>query len=105
MRRRTRGRWRRRSSRPASLRKGRFAKVLLGFGDAVDASIELYAPHKLCGYLFEVASTFTDFYEHCPVLRAPDESFHVSRLGLCSFSAQVLEKGLGLLGIDAPERM
>jgi arginyl-tRNA synthetase len=90
---------------PSEPEERALAKALLGFGDAVDASIELYAPHKLCGYLFELASAFTDFYEHCPVLRAPDEGTRVSRLGLCALSAQVLEKGLGLLGIDAPARM
>jgi arginyl-tRNA synthetase len=81
------------------------AKALLGFGDAVAASLEAYAPHKLCGYLFELASAFTSFYEHCPVLRAPDEATMAARLELCALTAQVLDKGLGLLGIQAPQQM
>ena len=81
------------------------AKRLLGFGDAVASSLETYSPHKICGYVFELASTFTGFYENCPVLGAPDPSTRASRLALCALTAAVLEKGLGLLGIEAPERM
>jgi arginyl-tRNA synthetase len=81
------------------------AKRLLGFGDAVASSLETYSPHKMCGYLFELASIFTGFYENCPVLGAPDPSTRASRLALCALTAAVLEKGLDLLGIEAPERM
>ncbi len=81
------------------------AKWLLGFPDAVSASLATYSPHKLCVYLFELASAFTAFYEHCPVLRAPDAETRASRLALCALTAAVLEKGLGLLGIEAPPRM
>jgi arginyl-tRNA synthetase len=81
------------------------AKRLLGFADAVSSSLETYSPHKLCGYLFELATAFTGFYEHCPVLRAPDEEARASRLALCALTAAVLEKGLDLLGIEAPARM
>ena len=81
------------------------AKQLLGFGDAVAVTLESYAPHKLCGYLFDLASSFTDFYEHCPVLSAPDDTLRGSRLALCGLCARVLGKGLDLLGIEAPGRM
>jgi arginyl-tRNA synthetase len=81
------------------------AKRLLGFADAVSSTVATYSPHKLCGYLFELASTFTGFYEHCPVLRAPDPGTRTSRLALCALTAAVLEKGLDLLGIEAPARM
>jgi arginyl-tRNA synthetase len=81
------------------------AKRLLGFADSVASSLETYSPHKICGYLFELASTFTGFYENCPVIGAPDPRTRSSRLALCALTAAVLEKGLDLLGIEAPERM
>ncbi len=81
------------------------AKRLLGFADAVSSTVATYNPHKLCSYLFELASTFTAFYEHCPVLRAPDAETRASRLALCALTGAVLEKGLDLLGIEAPTRM
>jgi arginyl-tRNA synthetase len=61
-------------------------------------------PHKLCGYLFELARTFTGLYEACPVLPA-EEPTRSNRLALCHLAAQTLGHGLDLLGIPAPERM
>ena len=81
------------------------AKRLLSFADAVAATMATYSPHKLCVYLYELASTFTGFYEHCPVLRAADAETRASRLALCALTAAVLKTGLDLLGIEAPERM
>ncbi len=60
--------------------------------------------HRLCGYLFDLASAFTGFYERCPVLRA-ETPVRDSRLALCALTARVLATGLGLLGIEAPNRM
>jgi arginyl-tRNA synthetase len=78
---------------------------LLGYGAVLTDTLERYSPHRLTGYLFDLATDFTAFYEACPVLRAPSESTRASRLALCDLTARVLAHGLGLLGIDAPERM
>jgi len=77
---------------------------LLGFGRAVSDVAATAEPHKLAGYLFDVASTFTTFYEQCPVLGAED-AVRQSRLALCALTLRVLVTGLGLLGIAVPERM
>ncbi|WP_433526622.1 arginine--tRNA ligase [Nocardia pseudovaccinii] len=61
-------------------------------------------PHRLCGYLYDLARDFTAFYETCPVLTAPDR-VRENRLALCDSTARTLAHGLGLLGIAAPERM
>jgi arginyl-tRNA synthetase len=90
---------------PSEPAERELAKRLLGFADAVTSSLETYSPHKMCGYLFELAGTFTGFYENCSVLGAPDPRTRASRLALCALTAAVLEKGLDLLGIEAPERM
>jgi arginyl-tRNA synthetase len=58
----------------------------------------------LCGYLFDVASAFTSFYENCRVL-VDDDATRESRLLLSDITARVLRRGLGLLGIEAPEHM
>jgi arginyl-tRNA synthetase len=80
------------------------AKALLGYPDAIEATLEAWAPHKLCAYLYELAGIFTGFYEHCRVLDAPAD-IRATRLALCQLTARILERGLGLLGIAAPERM
>jgi arginyl-tRNA synthetase len=81
------------------------AVALVDFDAALSATIETWSPHKLCTYLFDLAGLFTTFYERCPVLRAEDPALRSSRIVLCALTASVLERGLDLLGIGAPERM
>ncbi len=81
------------------------ARKLLEFGAVVTLVAETAEPHRLCGYLYEVASLFTSFYEQCPVLKAADEETRSSRLALCAAALRVLVEGLGLLGVPIPERM
>jgi arginyl-tRNA synthetase len=81
------------------------ALKLLGFGPAVWAVASTAEPHRLCGYLFELASQFTAFYELCPVLKAEDPAVRDSRLALCALTLRVLVSGLHLLGVPVPERM
>jgi arginyl-tRNA synthetase len=81
------------------------AVALLGFGGAVAAVLETWSPHRLCAYLFDLASRFTTFFETCPVLAAQDPAVRDSRLALCAVTASVLAGGLGVLGIETPERM
>src|SRR5215472_4609946 len=78
---------------------------LLDFGAMVTQLGETTEPHRLCAYLFDVASLFTTFYEECPVLKAEPESLRTSRLALCALTLDVLPKGLDLLGVPVPERM
>ena len=78
---------------------------LLGFGRAVRVAGAAAEPHGLAAFLFEVASTFTTFYEQCPVLQAPEPSIRQSRLALSALTLRVLVAGLGLLGIAVPDRM
>ena len=78
---------------------------LLDFGAVVTGVGETAEPHRLCAYLFDVASLFTAFYEECPVLKAEPETLRASRLALCALTLSVLSTGLGLLGVPVPDRM
>jgi arginyl-tRNA synthetase len=78
---------------------------LLAFGSAVHAVADSLQPHRLCTYLYGLATAFTSFYEKCPVLRADSDAQRQARLLLSELTARVLAEGLGLLGIEAPSRM
>ncbi len=78
---------------------------ILRFDSAVWEMIDTLSPHKLCTYLYDLASDFTSFYEHCPVLKAESDDIRQSRLMLCDATARTLHQGLALLGIRAPEQM
>ena len=81
------------------------ALTLLGFASVVRHVAADSEPHRLCGYLFDVAQALTTFYENCPVLTAGDESLRRSRLALLALTQNVLRQGLDVLGIEVPERM
>jgi arginyl-tRNA synthetase len=78
---------------------------LLGFGPAIAETVATAEPHKLAGYVFDLASDFTTFYEQCPVLKAPNAQLRDSRLALAALTLRVLLAGLELLGIPVPARM
>ncbi len=80
------------------------ALQILAFPTALSNALDTYSPHKLCTYVYELASTFTTFYEACPILKS-DEPVRSSRLALADVTAQVLAGALDLLGIEAPEEM
>jgi arginyl-tRNA synthetase len=79
-------------------------KKIAQFGEMVPTVLEDYRPNLLCNYLYELAGAFHSFFEACPVLKA-EEPVRSSRLMLCEVTGRVLKQGLGLLGIEAPERM
>ncbi|MGW0226885.1 arginine--tRNA ligase [Actinopolymorpha singaporensis] len=78
---------------------------LTEFEGVLHKAVEEVELHRIAGYLFDLATAFTSFYERCPVLRAEDEATRTSRLVLCDVTARVLATGLSLLGIAAPIRM
>jgi len=80
------------------------AKRLCQFGETVPQVLNDFRPNILTNYLFEVANSLHAFYEACPVLKS-EEPARSSRLALCELTARVLKYGLGLLGIQVPERM
>jgi arginyl-tRNA synthetase len=75
------------------------------FDDALANVAVTLEPHRLCGYLYDLARTFADFFEQCPVLRAPSEGQRANRAALCELTGRTLATGLNLLGIEAPDRL
>jgi arginyl-tRNA synthetase len=82
----------------------RLALLLAGFDDAVLQVAETLQPHRLCTYLYDVATALSAFYESCPVLTSDGET-RTSRLALCTATRAVLHDGLTLLGMTAPDAM
>jgi arginyl-tRNA synthetase len=74
-------------------------------GAVIHQVAETLQPHTLCSYLFELAGALSGFWHDCPVLKADSELVRDSRLRLVELTSRILDHGLGLLGIQAPERM
>ncbi|MEM7080890.1 MAG: arginine--tRNA ligase, partial [Pseudomonadota bacterium] len=90
---------------PVDEEERRLAVAMAGFNDVLEQVAAEGYPHYLCGYLYEVATRFTTFYEACPILKADEEHIRARRLALAGQAASTLRAGLGLLGIDVVERM
>lgn len=83
----------------------RLVLELAFFESVLQAAAEQLSPSPLAGYLLELTKTFARFYHSCPVLKAESEDLCRARLHLCLVVAATLRRGLGLLGIEAPDAM
>jgi arginyl-tRNA synthetase len=83
---------------------GDLIRKLFQFEKIVVDSAEEIAPQKLIKYLFEVAGEFNNFYAHNKVI-TDDEEETAQKMQFVYYTKKVLEKGLYLIGVKAPERM
>ena len=79
--------------------------ALDGFANALEQSHAKRQPHILCEHVYTLAQAFSALYAAHPIANESDEALRTSRLGLCEAVLSQLEAGLGILGIEAPERM
>ena len=80
------------------------ALLLDGFDNALAEAYDRKAPHFIAEHAYRLAQGFSKFYAACPVLSA-EPPIKASRLALSATVLRQLETSLGLLGIEAPERM
>jgi arginyl-tRNA synthetase len=77
---------------------------LAGFEELVLVAASQRAPHRLTRYAEDLAAAFHRFYAECRVL-SDDHALSSARWWLVNATRQVLANTLGLIGVDAPERM
>ncbi len=80
------------------------ARMLVRYAETVPATLVDCRPNLLAAYLYDLARAFHSFYEACPVLKSEGD-VRASRLALCELTARVLKQGMGLFGIQMPDRM
>jgi len=80
------------------------ARQLALFPSAITQIMQDLRPHFLCTYLFELANTFSSFYNANRVM-IDNPAEKARRLMLCSRTLLFLETGLDLLGIETLEQM
>jgi arginyl-tRNA synthetase len=78
---------------------------LIQFPEIIEDIAKDYQVHRLATYIYELAKTFTDFYENVRVLGAKTETLEEARLSLVATARQILERALSLMGISAPKKM
>ena len=78
---------------------------LAAFGAAVQQAGTDYNVSVIANYCYDLAKEFNGFYHDYQILKEPDEQKRLTRLALCEAVAKVIKTGMGLLGIEVPERM
>jgi arginyl-tRNA synthetase len=81
------------------------AMQLLRLEETLLAAGAEYQPSVITAYLWDLAKTYSGFFQNCPVIRAESDALKHSRLLLCDLTARVLQQCLHLLGIKTVERM
>ncbi|PYI56670.1 arginine--tRNA ligase [Paenibacillus flagellatus] len=79
-------------------------KELAAFPDKVVQAKEKLEPSIVSRHLIDIAQSFNRFYHECPIL-VDDAALRAARLELVRSVCTVLRTGLGLIGIQAPERI
>ena len=88
----------------------KLAKCVIRFPEIVARILDDLFPHTLCDYLYELCTTFTEFYDVCYCVekdRVTGEIVKVdmSRILLCEATARVLEQAFHILGLDPVQKM
>jgi arginyl-tRNA synthetase len=80
-------------------------KLISRFKEVILAAIDKYEPSILTRYIIDVAKAFNKFYNLYSIMSVEDEGLKAARLNLVEATTTVIKNGLGLLGIEAVERM
>ena len=75
------------------------------FGAAVEQAGKDYSPSGIANYCYELTKIFNQFYHDYSILNEPDEQKRAVRLIIAKNVAKIIKNGMGLLGIEVPERM
>merc|ERR1712003_467639 len=87
----------------------KLGKLLLRFGEVLQRMTEDLLLHSLCEFMYEVANTFTEFYEKCYCVEK-DKAGNIvkinwSRILLCGVTASVLATCFSILGLKPVQKM
>ncbi len=88
-----------------STKESELIQKLNQFPAAVRQAGTDYSPSGICNYCYELTKAFNQFYHDFTILGEPDETLKRFRLSLAKAVAKVISLGMGLLGIEMPERM
>jgi arginyl-tRNA synthetase len=79
-------------------------RMVYQFPEVIEAALIERAPHKVTGYLTELAATFNTFYAHEKIADHTD-TYAPYKVAVAEAVQTTLKNGLWTLGIKAPEKM
>ncbi len=88
-----------------SIEEKELIKALSRLPEVVADAAQEHSPALLANYTYDLVKMFNNFYQNQSILNAETENTSSFRLALSVKTAAVIKTGLGLLGIESPERM
>ncbi|XP_026855915.2 arginine--tRNA ligase, cytoplasmic isoform X2 [Electrophorus electricus] len=88
----------------------KLGKCLLRFPEVLQKIQDDLLLHTLCDYLYELATTFTEFYDNCYCVEKDRKTGEVVKVNmwrmlLCEATAAIMAKGFDILGLTPVQRM
>ena len=88
----------------------KLAKAVIRFPEVICRILDDLSPHALCDYVYDLCTTFSEFYDNCYCIEkrpGSDEivSINMSRILLCEATAAVLGQAFHILGLQPVDRM
>jgi arginyl-tRNA synthetase len=80
-------------------------KVIGDFPEILVTSAREFSPSILANYLFSLVKSYNSFYQDSPVIKEQNEDLKLFRMQLSDLTSRILEKGMGVLGVEMPNRM
>ena len=80
-------------------------RSLVSFPNVVREAGAAFSPAIIANYIYDLAKEYNQFYHDNPLLFEEDARVRALRLTLCHAVAQVIKKGMWLLGAGVPDRM
>ena len=79
--------------------------VLSDYPAKIKQAAEEYSPAIIAQYSYDLAKEYNRFYQEIPIFNEDNENLLLFRVALSEAVAVVIDRAMGLLGIDVPERM
>ena len=80
-------------------------QMVADFAAVVRQAGEDYSPSGIANYVYDLVKEYNQFYHDFSILREENEDVKLFRVALSANIAKVVRLGMGLLGIEVPDRM
>lgn len=90
---------------PQSAAEKNLARDIAGFSAMMQEAYEDIAPHRICGYIYQLSNDFNSFYHGTRIITEQDVAKKEAWIALLELTRSILETCIDVLGFEAPERM
>jgi arginyl-tRNA synthetase len=80
-------------------------KQIMNYPEVIQLAAKNHSPALIANYVYDLVKLYNTFYQNVSILKAENDNLKSFRVQLSKFTANIISSGMGLLGINVPERM